>query len=95
MQLPYHTDYGMTAGELRNKLKGVSNDTPIFIVTNKSDENIDEETGRCKQVHPLVDVQREWSLDEGTGFGDYDRSCAILLSMDDDYYEIYKETTNR
>lgn len=85
MNLPYNHDAPLTAGQLRNKLKGVSNDTPIFIVLDKSDENYDED-GNLKYVHPVTAVERETVWDE---FSDYPERN-LILHLDDNFYENYE-----
>lgn len=85
MQLPYKHDEPLTAGQLRNKLKGVSNDTPIYIVLDKSDENYDE-NGNLKYVHPVTTVERETVWDE---FSDYPEKN-LILHLDDNFYEHYE-----
>ena len=85
MQLPYKHDEPLTAGQLRNKLKGVSNDTPIFIVLDKSDENYDED-GNLRYVHPVTYVEREKIWDEFSD--DYERN--LILHLDDNFYEHYE-----
>lgn len=82
MQLPYKHDAPLTAGELRNKLKGVSNDTPIFIVLDKSDDNYDED-GHLRFVHPVTYVERETVWSE---FSDYPEKN-LILHPDDNFYE--------
>lgn len=85
MILPYKHDEPLTAGELRNKLKGVSNDTPIFIVLDKSDENYNED-GYLRNVHPVTSVEREKIWDE---FSDgYERN--LILHLDDNFYEHFE-----
>lgn len=85
MILPYKHDEPLTAGQLRNKLKGVSNDTPIFIVLDKSDENYNED-GILRNVHPVTSVEREKVWDE---FSDeYERN--LILHLDDNFYESYE-----
>lgn len=85
MKLPYKHDEPLTAGELRNKLKGVSNDTPIFIALDRSDENYDED-GHLRYVHPVIMVEREKVYDE---FSDgYERN--LILHLDDNFYESYE-----
>lgn len=85
MILPYKYDEPLTAGELRNKLKGVSNDTPVFIALDKSDENYDED-GNLRYVHPVTSVEREKVWDEFSD--DYERN--LILHLDDNFYESYE-----
>ncbi len=85
MQLTYKHDETLTAGQLPNKLKGVSNDTPVFIVLDKSDGNYDED-GNLKIVHPVTAVERETVWDE---FSDYPEKN-LILHLDDNFYESYE-----
>ncbi len=85
MILPYNHDEPLTAGQLRNKLKGVSNDTPIFIVLDKSNENYDE-NGNLRYVHPVTAIERETVWDEFDG----EPERNLILHLDDNFYESYE-----
>lgn len=87
MTLPYDCDrkYTLTAGELRKKLSGVSNDTKVFVVTDKSDDNYDENY-RLISVHPVETVEREWAYDEA-GDGD---ELNLLLHLPQGFYDTYE-----
>lgn len=85
MMLPYKHDEPLTAGQLRNKLKGVSNDTPIFIVLDKSDENYNE-NGNLKNVHPVTAVERETVWDESSDYPEKN----LILHLDDNFYDSYE-----
>lgn len=85
MQLTYKHEESLTAGQLRNKLKGVSNDTPIFIVLDKSDENYDE-NGNLRYVHPVTAIERETVWDEF----DSEPEKNLILHLDDNFYESYE-----
>ncbi len=85
MILPYNHDEPLTAGQLRNKLKGVSNDTPIFIVLDKSNENYDE-NGNLRYVHPVTAIERETVWDEF----DCEPERNLILHLDDNFYESYE-----
>lgn len=82
MKLPYTHDEPLTAGQLRNKLKGVSNETPVFVVLDKSDSNYDEE-GNLRTVHPVTAIERETVWDE---FSDYPEKN-LILHLDDHFYD--------
>lgn len=88
MLLPYKHDEPLTAGQLRNKLKGVSNDTPIFIVLDLGDDNYDED-GNLRYVHPVTSVEREWLVDE---FSD-EVGKNLILHLDDNFYEHFEMKT--
>lgn len=85
MILPYKHDEPLTAGQLRNKLKGVSNDTPILVVLDKSDENYNED-GILRNVHPVTSVERETVWDE---FDDHPEKN-LILHLDDNFYDSYE-----
>lgn len=85
MILPYKHDEPLTAGQLRNKLKGVSNDTPIYIALDKSNDNYDED-GNLRYVHPVTAVEREKVYDEFSE--DYEHN--LILHLDENFYDFYE-----
>lgn len=57
---------GMTAGELRKKIKNLPADTLIFLVTDKTSEDAwDEDLERWRYAHPLAYAERERNYAEG------------------------------
>jgi hypothetical protein len=49
----------MTVGELRQKIKNLPANMPVFLLTDKSPENWDVDNDRWHQVWPLSYVTRE------------------------------------
>lgn len=49
----------MTVKELKHKLRTAPDDARVFMLTDKSEDNYDEEVGRFKKVWPLEYVTRE------------------------------------
>lgn len=72
----------ITVKELRDKLKGVPNDANVFILTDASDENWDEENERWINVHAIENIYREKVFSE-TGMG-FDREYNLILEIAQD-----------
>jgi hypothetical protein len=49
----------MTVGQLKEKIRHVPDDTPVFLLTDKSAANRDESAQRWKSVYQLNHVGRE------------------------------------
>ena len=67
----------MTVKELKDKLRGYGNDWELFVVTDYSDSNWDDEAYRWREVEPVESVYREINEAE-TGFGFEKEKCVII-----------------
>lgn len=60
IQLPHiHQVEPMTVGELRKKIKTLPADTKVYMLTDTTPDNWDEEKDRWRVVHPLSYVRQE------------------------------------
>lgn len=66
----------MTVGELKQKIKTLPNDTPVYLLVDKSPENWDEENDRWSRVYPLSYVTRE-RLYNSDGYGKDELNCLL------------------
>ena len=77
-------DYGteaMTVGELKKYIRNLPNDTPVFMVTDKSSpEAWDEDRNRWRFTHPLAVCSREHNFAEDM-FGEDE--LALILEVED------------
>ena len=71
----------MTVGELKKYIRNLPNDTPVFMVTDKTSPGAwDEENSRWRFAHPLGSCSREHNYAENM-FDDYDE-LALILEVD-------------
>lgn len=54
----------MTVGELKKYLKNIPNDAHVYMLTDKSNSNWNDELGRWATVHPLSFCSKEYNEDE-------------------------------
>jgi hypothetical protein len=52
----------MTVGELRNKIKTLPANMPVYMLTDLTLDNWDDDNERWREVHPLSYVEREKNL---------------------------------
>lgn len=71
----------MTVGDLKKYIKNLPNDTKVYMLTDKSPTNWDDERGRWAVVHPLGLCSRE-ALTEGGGFDDEDEDEELNLLLE-------------
>ena len=69
----------LTVEELIAKLKRLPKSAPVFMLTDRSDDNWDEEKGCYKSVHGIEYVEKEIIYDE-TGFGE--DQFSVLLEIE-------------
>lgn len=75
----YETN-AMTVGELKKYIRNIPNDTPVFMVTDKSSpEAWDEDRDRWRFAHPLAHCTRERNYSEDM-FGDDE--LALILEVE-------------
>ena len=69
----------MTVAELIEKLKRLPKSAPVFMLTDRSDDNWDEDKACYKRVHGIAYVDKEIIYNE-TGFGE--DQFSILLQIE-------------
>lgn len=71
----------MTVGALKKYIRNLPDDTKVYMLTDKSPTNWDDELGRWATVHPLGFCSRE-ALSEGGGFDDMDEDEELNLLLE-------------
>ena len=55
---------GMTVGDLKQFIKTLPNEIRVYMVTDRSDENWDEDNDRYRVAHPVAYLEKERIWDE-------------------------------
>lgn len=67
----------MTVKELKRRLHGCGDDWEVFMQTDFSEENYNEETARWLRVIPIEDIRREKTMIE-SGMDFIQERCVVL-----------------
>lgn len=71
----------MTVGELKKYIRNMPNDTPVFMVTDKTSPNAwDDDRNRWRFAHPLAQCSREHNYVEDM-FGE--EELVLILEVED------------